>query len=80
MASDIDAAVAGLRADVARVRASMPRRRRRPVAIPEAEQVRRFVSGEERIRLERGEVTPAEWRRYQEAMLEKLGGMGVLEV
>lgn len=78
MASEIDAVVQGLKQDATRALGGKPRRRRAP-AVPEAEQIRRFLAGEERARLERGEVSPAEWRRYQETMVEKLRGMGALE-
>lgn len=45
----------------------------KPRAIPPGEQVRRFLAGEERWRLEEGLVSPSQWAEYQETMLEKLG-------
>lgn len=41
--------------------------------IPEQEQVRRFMAGEERWRLDAGLITPTQWAEYESTMLQKLG-------
>lgn len=44
------------------------------VAIAPAEQMRRFLAGEERARVARGEITPQQFFEYERAMLKKLRG------
>lgn len=41
--------------------------------LTEDEQIRRFLAGEEEWRIEAGLISPADYARYQEAMLQKLG-------
>lgn len=45
-----------------------------PAAVEPAEQMRRFLAGEERWRVEAGQVTPQEFVEYERAMLRKLAG------
>jgi hypothetical protein len=44
--------------------------RAQPIA--PSEQVRRFLAGEERHRLDSGEITPSQWFEYEKAMLQRL--------
>lgn len=41
--------------------------------LTEQEQMRRFLAGEERGRVQSGEVTPTQYHKYTIAMLKKLG-------
>ena len=47
--------------------------RKKGKPLTEQEQLRRFVAGEERWRLDQGLVSPMEWAEYEAAMLQKLG-------
>lgn len=47
-----------------------PYQERRPVR--PSEQIRRYLNGEERWRLEQGLVSPEEWDRYEQAMINKM--------
>ena len=78
MSGEIDAVVAGLKQDARRALADRRKKRRR--RIPENEQIVRFLSGAERQRVVAGEITPAQYHEYEKAMLDKLAGMGALEV
>ena len=57
-----------------KARSAYKKVRDRPEPVPPTEQLRRFLTGEERHRLESGEVTPTQWVEYEAAMLEKLQG------
>jgi len=45
----------------------------RPAPVRPSEQVRRFLAGEERWRVEAGEITPADYAAYEMEMLKVLG-------
>jgi hypothetical protein len=47
-----------------------PYKARRPVR--PSEQIRRYLAGEERWRLEQGLISPEEWQRYEQAMISKM--------
>jgi hypothetical protein len=44
-----------------------------PPVLSPTEQMRRFFSGEEFARVQRGEVTPTGYHEYQREMLKRLG-------
>lgn len=54
-------------------RAQQARMPQGPRTIPETEQMRRFLDGAERWRVEEGLVTPAQWAEYEQEMLRRLG-------
>lgn len=62
-------------ARIAKAQAARAPKTRRQTIRP-SEQVRRFLNGDERWRLEQGLVTPTQWADYERAMLEELGAIG----
>ena len=43
--------------------------------VPREEQMRRFLAGEERWRVEQGLVSPGEWAAYEREMLRRVGAI-----
>ena len=63
--------------------AKMQRQRAKPVLdrprhVAPSEQLRRFVAGEERWRVDEGLVTPQEYFEYEKEMLQRLAASGGL--
>lgn len=82
MPAEIDAVIARLKAQAAAQARQLPKKARagsQSGAIPEAEQIRRFLAGDERHRLESGQITPTQWAQYQAAMVGRLRQLGALE-
>lgn len=80
---EIDAVVESLKRDASQqvqaLRRDGRRTRRRASRLEQREQIRRFLAGEEEGRLERGEISAADWRAYEERMLNLLRRQGALE-
>ena len=74
---DVDYVVAGLRglANQERRRAGAATGRGAASFVPREEQLRRFLAGEERWRVEDGLVSPAEYARYEREMLKRVGAL-----
>ena len=74
---EVDFVVAGLRGLVnqERRRAGAAAGRGAASFIPREEQLRRFLAGEERYRVEQGLVSPGEYARYEREMLRRLGAV-----
>lgn len=65
--------VENLRRMARQQQAQMKPLQKKPRPVAPSEQVRRFLDGEERYRLESGEITPTQWAEYQRRMLQQLG-------
>ena len=74
---DVDYVVAGLRglATTEAKKAGAAAGRGAASFVPREEQLRRFLAGEERWRVEQGLVSPGEYARYQREMLRRLGAV-----
>ena len=56
-------------------KAQKPRLKKLGQVIPENEQVRRFLAGDEAARVESGEITPEQFAEYERVMVEKVREM-----
>jgi hypothetical protein len=72
MSRESDWIVANLGQAIKRQQSQMKLRKKPETLLPQ-EQVRRFLAGEERWRVDAGLVTPVQFAEYEREMLKRLG-------